>query len=241
MYFLSEAYPELLCPDRIISKVKPLSFIAMNYVFILCLFSGIFKRPKSCFYGQNKNPSGLYFVMLVSFSFFLIFLPLLICSVWLNFYGINMIIWSSTNGTVYRCELNPEDSDAHLIIFPPINNLSNLDPEDSNAHLVLFPLINNLSNYSGQICEFWPVNSLCGPSSCIFRHLPQLGTINGSRGAYRCQESSPEGHDLCLSFLKSTQTYSLIQAICAFISVILLSISLVCIKIRKHRKKRSLL
>ena len=218
MYCLSEESSELLCPDRTTSKVKSWSLVAMTYVFVLCLFSGVFRRPKSCFDGQNKNPRGLYFVMLVPFSLFVIFLPLLISSLWLNFYGMNMIIWNSTDGAVYRCELGPCDSHAHLILFPSTNDSSN-NPD--------------------QICEFWPVTSLCDSSFSPFHHLLQSVMINDSRGAYRCQESSPEGHDLCLSFLKSTWTYSLIQAICAFISAILLNISLVCIKIRKPRKKRS--
>jgi hypothetical protein len=114
-----------------------------------------------------------------------------------------MIVQSSTNGMMYRCELDVTNPDAHLILFS-YNGQTTNSPDQS--------------------CEFWPTNSLCEALMPPLYDFHPSAEIDGIKGAYRCPESSSEGHDVCISFLNATQTYFYIQSTLTCVSVLLLII-----------------
>jgi hypothetical protein len=211
MYLNSEkSYPGLLCPDKITSEVRRWGFIVVASVFFLCLATQCCTCLNRCFEGQSNSCGRAQFIVVLSCFFFILFSSLLVCSVWMNFHGMDMIVQSSTNEAAYRCELDSTNPDAHSILFSRPNGPS---------------------NNTNQICEFWSADSLC--DSFSFYSLPQIVMINGTRGAYRCQESSPEGHNVCLGFLNFIQRYYHIQTTLAFVSVTLFIIVLVWIEIRE--------
>jgi hypothetical protein len=211
MYTISDSpsSPMLLCADSFTSTVKLVSYICAGSIFFLCLVICCCRN----FCDSRGDPCSCcpcFELVLVS-CFFLVVLSLLICSVLLNFRGMNMIVQSSTNEMIYRCELDPANPDAHLIVFSPFGQMT------SNPN---------------QVCEFRSTTSLCGSFISLFAVLEQLVEIDGTKGAYWCPESSPEGHDVCVSFLNFTQIFLYIQNVLAFVSVTLFIASIIWIERR---------
>jgi hypothetical protein len=202
--------PNLLCTDRFTSEMKFIDYVYGIMVAFLCMTAicclGLCWCPcgGSCDGREDLCRCCSYNVMIIKVCYSLVFVLLLLSIVPLNFHGTNMIVQSSSNGTMYRCELDRENPDAHLLLFP-----SNGQPT-SNPN---------------QTCEFWPAYSLCEALFAPFYSLKQLVKVNGTKGAYRCSESSPEGRDVCVGFLRYTQAYSCIQTILAYASAILLLIT----------------
>ena len=201
MYMASEEIsPKVLCPDGIISTVKFMGYLfslLVSLIFIVATYS------KACDRCWNVCTCCSASEVLIFACFFVVFLPLLICSMWLNFSGMNMIVQSSTDGAIYRCEGDQENPDAHRILF------------ESNG---------GATNHLNQKCNFWSLDTLCDSGSCAFRVHPSLVDVNGVKGAYRCSDSSPEGQDVCVSYLRFTHTYSHIQTTLAYVSVTLIMI-----------------
>jgi hypothetical protein len=207
--------PKLLCADGFTTIVQFVSAVVGISILLLVLIKCCCCRYPSggsyyyaCTY---RCPCCSCFTVRCLLAYILVLLPLFVFALLLNFHGMNMIVQNTTDGAVYRCELDPADPDAHPILFSHPN-----DP----------------SNNTNQICEFWPANSLCESFVSPFYDLELLVKINGVKGAYRCSESSPEGHDVCVSFLKSTQTSSYIQNTFAFVSAILLIVVTIWIERR---------
>jgi hypothetical protein len=191
----------LLCADGFTTIVQ-FAGAMVGLSIILLIIACCFCRS-SCDDCSYQCPCCSSFTVKCLLAYLLVLLPLLVFTLLSNFHGMNMIVQNTTDGAVYRCELDPADPSAHQILFSS-NGQSTDDP--------------------GQTCEFWPANSLCESFISPFYDLKQLVKINGVKGAYRCSESSPEGHDVCVSFLKFIQTSSYIQTILAFVVAILLII-----------------
>ena len=203
MYVASElTSPKVLCPDSITSIVKLVGYL---FSFFAAVTFGIATCHcnKACDYCCNRCSGCSVSTMVILTCFFLVFLPLLICSMWLNFHGMNMIVQDLTDGAIYRCEGDQENPDAHRI---------------------LFKFNNETTNHLNQGCDFWPINTLCDSLICAFKAFPSLVKMNGTLGAYRCSDSSPEGHDVCVSYLGVARIYSYIQTTLAYVSVVFLMI-----------------
>ena len=201
MYMASEeTSPKVLCPDRITSTVKLVGYL---FTLLVCITYVTAACSKTCDRCWDLCSGCSASAVIILACFFLVFLPLLICSMWLNFHGMNMIVQNPTDGTIYRCEGDKENPDAHRILF------------ESNGRA---------TNHPNQTCDFWPLDTLCDSLLCTFRVLPYLVNRNDVLGAYHCSDSSPEGHDVCVSYLRFAHTYSYIQTALAYVSVTFLMI-----------------
>ena len=202
MYMASEATsPKVLCPDRITSTVKQMGYLfsILIIIIIIVIVASYLICERCCDQCSGCSTSAVIIIA----CFFLVFLPLLVCSMWLNFNGMNMIVQDLTDGAIYRCEGDQENPDAHRI---------------------LFKFNNETTNHLNQECAFWPINTLCDSLVCAFQGYPSLVKMNGTLGAYRCSDSSPEGQDVCISYLRFAHTYSYIQTTLAYVSVTLIMI-----------------
>ena len=224
-----EAFQQILCPDSVTSTATYVGwiyggsflFIVLSIIFCSC-FCLLLCSPECPFVNCARNllvhdedrPSSCLSFTVHTLLPFLLVLPLLVCILWLNFHGMNMIVLNPTDGAMYRCELDRENPDAHQIFFA-----SNGEP----------------TNNIDQECDFWPKTTLCEGSFAyrLYRFLPGV-YVNGTEGAYRCLESSPEGHDVCVTFLRSTHVYTYIQTILAYVSIISLMILLTWVGIRNR-------
>ena len=201
MYMASEqTSPKVLCPDGITSTVKLVGYLLTLLVLITCAIAACSKACERC---CDQCSGCSVSTMVINACFLQFFLPLLVCSMWLNFHGMNMIVQSSTDGAIYRCEGDQENPDAHRI---------------------LFKFNNETTNHFNQSCDFWYVSTLCDSLFCEFKVHPSLVKVHDILGAYRCSDSSFEGHVVCVSYLRFAHTYSYIQTTLAYVSVTLIMI-----------------
>ena len=217
MFVLSEdTSPKVLCPDRITATVKQMGYLFSILIIIIILVIAASNLicdccKRSCDRCKDQYICCSFPVLFYICVFLLLFLPLLVCSMWLNFHGMNMIVQNPTDEAIYRCEGVQENPDAHRILFKPNNGTTN--------HL-------------NQGCDFWSIDALCDPLVCAFQGYSYLVKVNGILGAYRCSDSSPEGHDVCVSYLGVALIYSYIQTTLAYVSIPLLVILSIWIVIR---------